>query len=204
MSDEIYEKITFDGEHYPFAAIDGMKDRTITVNGVSKAFAMTGFRLGFIAAPKAIAKACIKIQGQLTSCASSISQACALVGLREVDDSFFNAANATFRQKRDYVLSSLRDIDGIECPTPQGAFYVFPTVSHYFGSLTPAGDTIDSSSALCIFLLEQGVALVPGEAFGAPGRLRISYATSMENLEKAMGRIRSGLTALVRPGKVSA
>lgn len=196
LSDEIYEKITFDGEHYPFAAISGMQDRTITVNGVSKAFAMTGFRLGFVAAPKSIAKACVKIQGQLTSCASSVSQACALVGLRDVDDAFFRAANATFRQKRDFVLGSLRGMPGIVCPTPQGAFYVFPTVSHYFGWKTPTGSTIRTSSDLCVYLLEQGVALVPGEAFGAPGRLRISYATSMESLEQAMERIRTGLEAL--------
>jgi len=196
LSDEIYEKITFDVPHHAFAAIEGMRDRTITVNGVSKAFAMTGFRLGFIAAPHPVKAACMKVQGQLTSCASSISQACAAVAFDQVDQAFFEEANCTFRDKRDYVLKELAQIPNVTCPVPQGAFYVFPTVSAYFGHFTPEGQKVTSAKELCIHLLNCGVALVPGEAFGAPACFRISYATDMDKLTTAMTRIRDGFAAL--------
>jgi aspartate/methionine/tyrosine aminotransferase len=199
LSDEIYEKITFDLPHYSFAAIKDMRERTIVVNGVSKAFAMTGLRLGFIAAPQPVKAACLKIQGQLTSCASSISQASAAVALTKVGATFFEEAAQTFREKRDFVLAALRDIPLMECPVPQGAFYVFPTVSAYFGYVTPEGDILHSAADLCLYLLRCGVALVPGEAFGTPACLRISYATDKEKLTLAMERIQQGLAALSPP-----
>ncbi len=196
ISDEIYEYVLFDAEHRAFASFPGMKDRTITVNGFSKAFAMTGWRLGYLAAPQPIAQASAKIQGQFTSAPSSISQKAGVaalnMGLEPVHEMV-----AAFRRRRDYVLERLRGIDGVRCPTPQGAFYLYPDVSAFFGANTPDGDTIENSSDLCFYLLEEHhVALVPGTAFGAPDGLRLSYASSMEDLETALRRIEAGLTAL--------
>ena len=196
VSDEIYEYVLFDAEHRAFASFPGMKERTITVNGFSKAFAMTGWRLGYMAAPQPIADAAAKIQGQFTSAPSSISQKAGVAALEMDLDPVHDMVTA-FRRRRDRVLKHLRQIDGLRCPTPEGAFYLYPDVSAFFGSETPDGDTIEDSEDLCFYLLEDHhVALVPGTAFGAPEGLRLSYASSMEDLETALSRIEAGLSAL--------
>jgi len=197
MSDEIYEYVLFDdAEHVSFASLPGMKDRTITINGFSKGFAMTGWRLGYLAAPEPITKACAKVQGQFTSAPCSISQKAGAAALT-MDMSPVHRMVEAFRQRRDYMVERLRQLDGVRCPMPKGAFYLYPEVSSYFGAETPDGDVIEDSSDLCFYLLEnEHVALVPGTAFGAPNGLRISYASSMEDLETAMDRIERGLKAL--------
>ncbi len=196
ISDEIYEYVLFDAEHRAFASFPGMKDRTITVNGFSKAFAMTGWRLGYMAAPQPVAEASAKIQGQFTSAPCSISQKAGVAALN-MDLEPVHEMVAAFRRRRDHVLEHLRGIDGVRCPTPQGAFYLYPDVSAFFGAETPDGEPIEDSSDLCFYLLEDHhVALVPGTAFGAPDGMRLSYASSMEDLETALKRIEAGLTAL--------
>jgi len=197
LSDEIYEYVLFDdAEHVSFASLPGMKDRTITINGFSKGFAMTGWRLGYLAAPEPITKACAKVQGQFTSAPCSVSQKAGAAALT-MDMSPVHRMVEAFRQRRDYMVERLRLLDGVRCPMPKGAFYLYPDVSSYFGSKTPNGDTVEDSSDLCFYLLEEEhVALVPGTAFGAPNGLRISYASSMEDLETAMDRIEKGLKAL--------
>lgn len=196
ISDEIYEYVLFDAEHRAFASFPGMKERTITVNGFSKAFAMTGWRLGYMAAPQPIADASAKIQGQFTSAPSSISQKAGVAALNMDLEPVHDMVTA-FRRRRDRVLKHLRQIDGLRCPTPEGAFYLYPDVSAFFGTETPDGETIENSEDLCFYLLEEHhVALVPGTAFGAPEGLRLSYASSMEDLETALARIETGLAAL--------
>ena len=196
ISDEIYEYVLFDAEQSAFASFPGMKERTITVNGFSKAFAMTGWRLGYMAAPQPVADASAKIQGQFTSAPCSISQKAGVAALN-MDLEPVRDMVAAFRRRRDRVLEHLRDIDGVRCPTPQGAFYLYPDVSAFFGTETPDGELIEDSSDLCFYLLEEHhVALVPGTAFGAPNGMRLSYASSMEDLETALKRIEAGLTAL--------
>lgn len=196
ISDEIYEYVLFDAEHRAFASFPGMKDRTITVNGFSKAFAMTGWRLGYMAAPQPVADASAKVQGQFTSAPSSISQKAGVAALNMESGPVEEMVSA-FRRRRDHVLKRLRQIDGVRCPTPQGAFYLYPDISDYFGAETPGGETIEDSNDLCFYLLEEHhVALVPGAAFGGPNGVRLSYASSMEDLEMALERIEAGLTAL--------
>ncbi len=197
LSDEIYEHILFEGEHVSFATLDGMKERTITVNGFSKAYAMTGWRLGYMAADAAIVKAAGKIQSQTTSAPSTISQKAGIAAL-EMSMEPVAAMRDAFHKRRDMMVARLNAIDGVRCPTPEGAFYLFPDVSAYFGRTTPEGTTLTGSEALCMYLLEScHVAAVPGSAFGEPAGLRISYAASMEELEEALGRIEKGLAALV-------
>ncbi len=196
LSDEIYEYVIFDAEHTSFASLPGMKDRTITVNGFSKGFAMTGWRLGYMAGPRSIVKAAAKIQGQFTSAPSSITQRAGIAAL-QMDKSVLDPMVEAFRSRRDYMLSELRQIPGIRCPKPEGAFYLFPEVAAYFDLQTADGKRIENSEDLCFYLLESHhVALVPGVAFGDPNGLRISYAASQENLEEAMRRIKTGLSAL--------
>jgi len=196
LSDEIYEYILFDAKHVSFASLPGMKERTITVNGFSKGFAMTGWRLGYLAAERPIVKAAAKVQSQFTSAPCSISQKAGLAAL-QMDKGPIREMVAAFRQRRDFVLERLQAIDGITCPKPEGAFYLFPQVSAFYGRRTPDGQTITDSESLCLYLLEQcHVALVPGQAFGDPNGVRISYAASMENLAEAMRRIEAGLAAL--------
>ena len=196
LSDEIYEYVTYDAEHVAFATLPGMKDRTITVNGFSKGFAMTGWRLGYLAAPTPITKACAKVQGQFTSAPSSISQKAGVAALTMSMEPVRTMVKA-FRERRDFVVDRLRSIDGVQCPLPGGAFYVFPDVSVFYGTTTPSGRAIENSNDLCFYLLEEhDVALVPGAAFGAPTGFRISYAASMEDLQTAMDRIEAGLAAL--------
>lgn len=196
LSDEIYEYILFSGKHMSFASLPGMKERTITVNGFSKGFAMTGWRLGYLAAERPIVKATAKVQSQLTSAPCSISQKAGLAAL-QMDKAPIWEMVAAFRQRRDFMLERLQAINGITCPKPEGAFYLFPQVSAFYGRRTPEGQTITDSTSLCLYLLEQcHVALVPGEAFGDPNGVRISYAASMEHLAEAMRRIEVGLAAL--------
>ncbi len=189
VSDEIYEKIVYDGEHVSFASLHGMKEQTITVNGFSKAYAMTGWRLGFMAAERPIVTAAAKLQSQFTSAPNSISQKAGLAAL-QMSSAPIDRMVAAFRERRDFVLAKLSDIDGLRCPRPGGAFYVFPDVSSFFERTTGTGATIESSEDLCFYILESyNVALVPGHAFGGPHGLRISYAASMEDLEEAMNRL---------------
>ena len=196
ISDEIYEHIIFGVEHVSFASLPGMWERTVTVNGFSKVYAMTGWRLGYMAGPEWIVTASRKIQGQTTSAPSNISQHAGLSAL-QLEGEPIEKMVTEFRKRRDYMLKALAEIPGLVCPKPDGAFYLFPNVSAYFGKRTPDGTVISDDEALCIYLLEQcHVALVPGGAFGDPTGLRISYAAAQEELEEAMERIKNGLARL--------
>ena len=197
ISDEIYEHIVYDSSHVAFAALDGMYERTVTVNGMSKGQAMTGFRLGYLAASRQIATACAKVQSQNTSCPCSVSQHAGITALNGVPPSFRDDAVKAFRGKRDYVLGRLRAMAGVTCPTPEGAFYAFPDVSAFFGRAAPDGAVLATAEAVCMYLLrDHQLALVPGEAFGDPNCLRISYATDMGTLQDAMDRMERGLAAI--------
>ena len=196
VSDEIYEYVIYDAEHVPIASIAGMQDRVVTVNGFSKCFAMTGWRLGYMAGPEAIVKQAAKVQGQFTSAPSSITQKAGIAALA-MDAAPVQAMVAAFRERRDYVLARLSVMDGVVCPKPEGAFYVFPQVSSFYGRRTPGGRQINDSQDLCFYLLEEHyVALVPGQAFGGPGGIRLSYAASMADLEEAIGRVERALAVL--------
>ena len=190
VSDEIYEHINFSGKHSSIAAFDDMYDRTITVNGVSKAFAMTGWRIGYIGGPKWVAMACNKMQGQVTSGANCIAQRAVITALRE-NPSKIHYMVDEFKKRRDLILGLLDDINGFRCNKPEGAFYVFPDVSHYFGK-TIDGTTINNASDMSMFLLEKAlVATVTGDAFGNSNCIRISYAASQEQLIEAVSRIKN-------------
>ena len=193
VSDEIYEHINFIGSHVSIAGIEGMYDRTITVNGVSKAFAMTGWRIGYLGAAEWIAKACTKYQGQNTSGANSIAQRATITALQAPVSSIKHMIDA-FHNRRDLVLGLLGDIPGFKLNIPEGAFYVFPDVSAFFGK-TLKGTLINNSSDFAIFLLEEAlVATVTGEAFGNANCIRISYAASEESLIAAMARIKAAVS----------
>ncbi len=195
LSDEIYEYINFESKHCSIAEFPKVKDQVIIVNGMSKGFAMTGWRIGYAAAPLWIAKACDKIQGQFTSGTSSVSQRAALAAFQQSRDECFRMRDI-FKTRRDLVLEHLSKIPGLIVNKPTGAFYVFPDVSSFFGK-SFNNKKINSSTDLCMYLLEEaGVSLVMGEAFGAPECIRISYASSEENLLKALDRIEKALTAL--------
>ena len=199
LADEIYEYVTFDAEHVSLGAMPGLADRVITVNGFSKGFAMTGWRLGYLAAPLPITRACAKIQSQFTSAPCSITQKAGVgaLDMMATDPSPVYEMVAAFRERRDYVLSRLRSIEGVRCPTPEGAFYLFPDVSAFLDTTTPSGRPIATSEDLCFYLLEEhDIALVPGTAFGTPSGLRISYAASMDDLETALDRVERGLAGL--------
>ena len=190
VSDEIYEHINFSGGHSSIAVFDGMYDRTITVNGVSKAFAMTGWRIGYIGGPTWVARACNKMQGQVTSGANCIAQRAVITALQE-NPSKIHYMVDEFKERRDLILGLLDQINGFTCNKPEGAFYVFPDVSHYFGQ-TIDGSTINNASDMSMFLLEKAlVATVTGDAFGDPNCIRISYAASKEKLIEAVSRIKN-------------
>ncbi len=195
ISDEIYEYINFGGQHHSIASFGNMIDRVITVNGLSKGFAMTGWRLGYIGAPAWIAKACTKMQGQFTSGTSSITQRAAIEALTG-DLAPTYAMRDEFLKRCNYMLAELGKIEGMKLNVPTGAFYLFPDISSFFGK--SVGDrVIKNPSDLCMYLLEEhGVAVVTGEAFGDPNCIRISYAASDEELAKAVRRISEGLAAL--------
>ncbi|MDP6922386.1 MAG: pyridoxal phosphate-dependent aminotransferase [Lutibacter sp.] len=193
LSDEIYEHINYGQPTFSFAAIESMYDRTITVNGVAKAFAMTGWRIGYIGAPAWIARACNKIQGQITSGANCIAQRATITALTAPVSKIQYMVDA-FRQRRDLVLSLLREIDGFSLNTPGGAFYLFPNISAFFGKEI-AGIPIQNASDFSMFLLEHAhVATVTGDAFGAPDCIRISYAASEAQLREAVDRIKQALS----------
>ena len=192
VSDEIYEHINFRGKHASIAAIEGMYDRTITVNGVSKAFAMTGWRIGYIGAADWIAKACTKFQGQITSGANAIGQRATIAAL-EAPVSKIQFMIDKFRERRDLILGLLGTIDGFKLNVPEGAFYVFPDISSYFGKEL-AGVKINNASDFAMYLLEHAnVATVTGEAFGNPHCIRISYAASEAEIREAVDRIKKVL-----------
>lgn len=195
LSDEIYEHINYIGGHSSIAACQGMRERTVVCNGVSKAYAMTGWRLGWVAAPEWIVKGLGKLQGQYTSGTSSVSQMAA-VAAYEGDQSCVEAFRETFRRRRDLIVSLAKGIPGLEVNVPQGAFYLFPDCSAFFGK-TDGRRTIGSSTDLALYLLEEGhVATVGGDAFGAPRCFRMSYATSDDNIREALRRIRHVLSKL--------
>lgn len=196
VSDEIYELINFTEKHASMAAQPGMWERTVTVNGVSKGFAMTGWRLGYIGAPKWIAAACTKIQGQFTSAPSSITQAAAAAAL-EADPSVTSSMVAAFRRRRALMVEGLSEVQGFKVNQPMGAFYVFPDVSALFGK-SFEGKTLENSDDLAFFLLEKAqVASVPGAAFGTPECIRLSYAASDAVLQEAVSRIQKACALLV-------
>jgi aspartate/methionine/tyrosine aminotransferase len=187
LADEIYERLVYEGDCPSFAALgEDMFARTLTVNGFSKAYAMTGMRLGYLAAPAVLAKAVTTIQSQLTSCAGSVSQAAGVAALRHVTDAELDANVEVMREKRDYVLAALSEIPGVSVSVPpNGAFYVLPQLKGYFDG----DDTL-----LCLELLKsKKLAIVPGSSFGAPGTVRLSYATSIEELQVAMNKLKEFL-----------
>lgn len=190
VSDEIYEHINYMGRHNSIGTINEVKDRTITVNGVSKAFAMTGWRIGYIGAPEWIARACNKVQGQVTSGANCIAQRAVITALNENPEKIKYMVEE-FKSRRDLILDLLENIKGFKCNVPDGAFYVFPEISHYFGK-TIDGFKINNASDMSMFLLEKAlVATVTGDAFGNPNCIRISYAASKEQIIEAVERIKS-------------
>ncbi len=196
ISDEIYEHINFSGKHESLAQFSDVYDQVITVNGVSKAWAMTGWRLGYIGAPKVIADACNKVQGQFTSGTCSITQKASIAAMK-ADPSVLKDMIQAFSNRRRLVLNALNQIPGVKSNVPDGAFYVFPDVSHFFGK-SYNGTTIKDANDLCMYLLaEAWVGLVPGDAFGDDNCLRISYAASEETLTEAMSRIAKALNQLM-------
>jgi aspartate aminotransferase len=195
LSDEIYEHINFEGKHESLAQFPEIYDQVVTVNGVSKAWAMTGWRLGYIAAHRDIAAACDKVQGQFTSATCSITQKAAIAAMN-ADPKVLDEMIGAFKSRRKLVLDALSEIPGLVSNKPGGAFYVFPNVSSFFGK-SFNGRKISNSDELCMYLLEEGlVALVGGDAFGDPNCMRISYAASEKTLTEAMKRIKNALLNL--------
>jgi aspartate aminotransferase len=192
LSDDIYEHIIYRGfKFFTIAQIESLKDRVLTMNGISKAYSMTGWRIGYAAGPKEIIKAIAKIQSQSTTNPSSISQAAAVEALSGTQD-FIKERAISFQERRDFVVKVLNEIDGIECLNPDGAFYVFPSCKGLLGKKDPNGNVLKTDTDFVQSLLENsGISVVQGSAFGLEGFFRISYATSMENLKKAMERISS-------------
>ena len=191
LSDDIYEHITYENfKFFTIAQIKELKDRILTMNGVSKSYAMTGWRIGYAAGPKDLIKAMAKIQSQSTTNPSSISQAAAVEALNGKQD-FIVERSKSFQQRRDFVLNELKSIKGISCLKPEGAFYVFPSCSNLLGKKDPNGKFLKTDDDFVESLLEnQGIAVVQGSAFGLSGFFRISYATSMDNLKKAMKKMK--------------
>ncbi len=195
ISDEIYEHIIFEGEHTSMASFGFIYDRVITVNGVSKGYAMTGWRIGYIGAPLWIAKACNKLQGQFTSGVCSIAQKAALGALKGTGESQ-KIMKAAFLRRRDMICGMLNEIKGLKVRVPQGAFYVMPDITYFIGK-TDGSTTIKSSDDLALYILDKAqVAVVAGSAFGAPECIRLSYATSDENITEAVSRLRDSLEKL--------
>ena len=196
ISDEIYEHINYVGRHYSIAGLDGMKERTILINGVSKAYAMTGYRIGFMAGPQWMADACSLVQGQTTSGPCSVSQRAAEEAWNG-EQECVETMRMAFEKRRDLIVSLIKEVPGLVVNKPEGAFYLFPKCSSYFGKHY-GGQTIKSSTDLAIFLLEVGhVATVAGDAFGAPEYIRLSYATSEENIKEGVERIKKALELIV-------
>jgi aspartate aminotransferase len=198
ISDEIYEHILFEGSHVSLASFPEVKNQVVIINGVSKGFSMTGWRIGYLAAPQFIADACTKLQGQFTSGAGSISQmaAATAVSTDPAQIAELKVMVAAFKERRDLLVKQMQEIEGVKTNLPKGAFYLFPDVSSYFGK-SNGSSTIHNSTQLCTYLLEKAhVALVPGDAFGDPNCIRLSYATSKELLVEAVNRIKAALSLL--------
>jgi len=197
ISDEIYEYIVFEGEHVGILNVaPELQDRTVLINGFSKGFAMTGWRLGYLAAPQEFADAVAKIQSQETSAPSSISQKAGEAAYRGSLQEIYKMRDA-FKERRNYMFRALSEIEGLKCFKPSGAFYVFPDIGAHLGKKTKAGKVIESSTDLCMYLIEeQGLAAVPGDAFGEPNGIRLSYAASMDELKEAVSRLKNGLQQL--------
>ena len=196
LADEIYEHINYVGKHESIAQFENIRDRVVIVNGVSKGYAMTGWRLGWIAAPEWIAKAVNKLQGQYTSGPSSITQKAAEAAYTG-DQTCVETMRQAFERRRNLVVKLAKDIEGFKVNVPDGAFYVFPECDYYFGKKTPKGETINGAADLAMYLLTEGhVACVGGKAFGAPNCIRMSYATSDENITEAFKRIKNALAVL--------
>ncbi len=195
VSDEIYEYINFTGKHVSIGSIPSMAERTVTLNGFAKGFAMTGWRIGYMGAPKQIAEACTKVQGQVTSGASSFGQYASSVALRSDMKPTYDMVKA-FKKRRDLLISLVKDIKGIKYNKPEGAFYLFPDISTFLGK-SYGKSKIKTAEDLCEYLLNHAhVALVGGEGFGEPNCLRISYAASEEDIKKAINRIKEALAEL--------
>ena len=196
VTDEIYEHINFVGKHESMAQFDSIKDRVVVVNGVSKAYAMTGWRIGYIGAPLWLAKACTKLQGQFLTGPATIAQKAAVAALNSNQDCV-KEMNKAFQRRRDLIIDLLKGIEGIKTSVPDGAFYVFPDISSYFGK-SYGNRKIENSTDFCMYLLEVAhIATVPGEAFGEPSGFRISYATSDENIIRAIDRMKDALSKLL-------
>ena len=198
ISDEIYEYNIFNGKHESIASFENVKDQVVIVNGVSKGFAMTGWRIGYMAGPLFLAKACNTLQGQFTSGAGTISQMAALEAVKTApgDSKEIKIMVEAFIERRDLLISLLKNIKGFKTNVPNGAFYLFPDVSYYYGK-SDGETTIENGTDLCLYLLDKAhVALVPGDAFGSPESIRISYATSAELIKKAVDRIKPVLDLL--------
>jgi len=195
IADEIYEHINYIGQHESMAQFESLRDRVVVVNGVSKGYAMTGWRIGWIAAPLWIANACNMLQGQYTSGPSSISQKAALAAYTG-DQACVAEMKVAFERRRNLIVKLLSEIPGLNVNNPMGAFYIFPECKSYLGK-SYNGKTLNTATDVAMFLLEEAhVALVGGDAFGAPGCIRLSYATSDENIEKAIARIKVALAKL--------
>ena len=196
LADEIYEHINYVGHHESIAQFPGMKERTIIVNGVSKAYAMTGWRIGYIAAPEWIVKGCNKLQGQYTSGPCSVSQKAAEFAYTDSQECV-EEMRLAFERRRNLIVELARQIPGLEVNVPEGAFYLFPKCSSFYGKTAPNGKVINNSTDLAMYLLEEGhVATVGGDAFGDPDCFRMSYATSDDNIREAMKRIGNALKSL--------
>lgn len=197
ISDEIYEYIVFEGDHVSILNVaPNLKDRTVLINGFSKGFAMTGWRLGYLAAPQKFADAVAKIQSQETSAPSAISQKAGTAAYQGSLDAVAKMRES-FKERRNYIVDRLSAMDGVKCFKPEGAFYVFPDISAHLGKSNASGETIETSTDLCMYLIGQhGLAAVPGDAFGEPNGIRLSYATGMDELKEAMKRLQQGLQSL--------
>lgn len=196
MSDEIYEFINFTGKHESIAQFDFLKDRVIIINGLSKGYAMTGWRLGYLAASPEVAKACDKLQGQFTSATCSITQRAAIAALTGPMEASISMVEK-FKERRQRVMNLIKEIPGMICTEPPGAFYVFPDVSAHFGSTTPEGETIANADDLAMYLLNTAhVSVVTGKAFGEPNCIRMSFANSTANIEKGFAKIKGALAGL--------
>ncbi len=198
MADEIYEHINFEGKHQSIGQFSSIKDQVITINGVAKGFAMTGWRIGYLAAALPIAKACDKIQGQITSATCSIAQRATITAMEinPIEDNYIQTMKNTFMERRDIMYKLLKEIPGMKVNLPQGAFYFFPEIKSYFGK-SHGKYSISNSNDLCMYLLYEGhVALVPGDAFGDPDCIRLSYAAATNTLIEAIERIKKALALL--------
>ena len=195
MSDEIYEYINFVGKNESIAQFDFLKDRVVIINGLSKGYAMTGWRLGYMAAHPTVARACEKIQGQFTSAATAVTQRAAIAAL-DGDMKPTYGMLKEFEQRRKRVMELVNELPFVKCSEPDGAFYIFPLVSHYFGK-TDGDEVIDNADELCMYFLNKAhVSTVTGKAFGEPNCIRISFANSMENIEKGFAKIKGALEKL--------